>query len=300
MYNKFVFSLVLSCFIVSCSPPSEIQPPAFNPAKFGIAERNVTYCVMDGVPLKMDVYYPLAADGPSPAVVYVHGGGWVEGSRDSIFGAVDVKSMQEAGYLMVSVDYRLAPRYKFPAMIEDVKCAIRYLRAHAVSYNLDPSKIGVIGASAGGHLASLLGLTDDSDFDTGEYRDYSSRAQAVVDLFGPADLAPEYARKLFFDPLEVFGTADGDAAIFFDASPVNYVTPDDPPFLIIHGNLDTTVPPLQSKMLFKALQAAGVSSELIPVKKAGHNLTQEGLEPITPSLEEIEERIMLFWDLHLK
>jgi acetyl esterase/lipase len=185
-------------------------------------------------------------------------------------------------------------------MIEDVKCAVRYLRVHAVSYNLDPSKIGAVGASAGGHLAALLGLTDDKDFNVGDYSKYSSRVQVVVDLFGPTDLAPEYARKLFFDPTEVFGASDGNDTIFFDASPVNYVTPDDPPILIFHGNLDETVPPLQSKMLFKALQAEGVPSEYVVVKKAGHNFEQLGQEPISPSLEEVKTKIMAFLELHLK
>lgn len=301
MRKKFSLPLIFVCLAAACGRVSERQPADFNPAKAGTVERGITYCTMDGVPLTMDVYYPLTVGEPAPVVIYVHGGGWVEGSKDSLPSVVGVDALQAAGYLTVSVDYRLAPQHKFPAMIEDVKCAVRHLRARADSYNLDPDRFGAIGASAGGHLVSLLGLTDDnSDFDVGEYLAYSSRVQAVVDLFGPSNLAPEYARKLFFDPEEVFGVADGNDRIFFDASPVNYVTSDDPPFLIFHGNQDTTVPPLQSKMLFKALQAEGIPVELIPIRKAGHNLLPSGQEPISPSLEEIEAKIMLFWEQNLK
>jgi acetyl esterase/lipase len=159
-----------------------------------------------------------------------------EGGRDG------VSRIAKAGFLVVSVNYRLAPEYEFPAMIEDVKCAVRSLRAHADLYNLDPNRIGVFGSSAGGHLVSMLGTTDESaGFDVGEYLKYSSRAQAVVDMFGPADLTAELANgsdtvNSAFDNF--------DRAL---ASPVTYVTSDDPPFLILHGEKDALVPIAQSE-----------------------------------------------------
>lgn len=230
---------------------TSIPSSTFDSSKLGTPERDVTYCTMEGVELKMDIRYPRSTDGRWPVAMYVHGGGWTGGDKKGGAGAEDISGLQKAGFLVVSVNYRLAPEYKFPAMIEDVKCAVRFLRARAAEYNLDPDHIGAWGSSAGGHLVALLGLADESaGWDVGEYLEYSSRVQAVVDMFGPADLTVPFSGG--YDNLKdtVFGGFD--AAL---ASPVTYATPGDPPFLILHGDKDELVPITQSETLLARLQA---------------------------------------------
>ncbi len=268
-------------------------PYIFDSSKLGTLAEDVTYCVMEGVALKMDIYYPAVNNGLFPVTMYVHGGGWRSGNKGAGTGQADIPFLQRAGFLVVSVNYRLAPEYKFPAMIEDVKCAVRYLRANAGQYNLDPERIGVWGTSAGGHLVAMLGATDESaGFDVGEYLEYSSRVQAVVVMFGPADLT--------------VGTGDGRRArnIFGDfdlalASPVTYVSADDPPFLILHGEEDTTVSIRQAEILLAALTEAGVPAELVPVVNAGHSFLPVG-GPIRPSRMEISQMVVDFFEKQLK
>lgn len=299
----------LACSLLQNQPTAETAPTAaatqppgpaeahdpLDSSKPGTVKRDVTYCTADGVELKMDLYYPTAnEEGPFPAAIYVHGGGWSSGRKTSGAGAADIPFLQAAGFLTVSVDYRLAPEYEFPAMLEDVKCAVRSLRAHAGEYRLDPNRIGVWGSSAGGHLAALLGTTDESaGFDTGEYPAYSSRVQAVVDMFGPADLTGSFGGG-YQNARRVFGNFD--LAL---ASPVTYVSADDPPFLILHGEQDALVPIEQSRILLAALQAAGVPAELVPVKNAGHGFKPAGGE-IAPSREEISAMVVSFFETHLK
>lgn len=287
------------CFFFFSLTACQSLPQTFEASKLGTIERDVTYCTMDGFALKMDIYYPVTKEQQWPMIMYVHSGGWTSGTKN--VGLINRHAFQEAGFLLVSVEYRLAPDYKFPAMIEDVKCAVRFLRAHADEYNIDPERFGVIGLSAGGNLASLLGVTDQTaGFEVGEYLQYSSRVQAVVDVCGIADLTPPFTKTLFFDRKEVFGTFDDRDPIFAKASPVRYVTPDDPPFLIFHGEFDTTVPPKQSVRLFNHLKAEGVEAELIMVKNADHSFVSVNKDPISPSLEEIGSRILRFFKQKLK
>ena len=266
----------------------------FDSSKLGTVAKDITYCTVDGVELKMDVYYPSENIGRFPVTMYVHGGGWSSGDKAQGAGVVEISELQQAGFLVVSVNYRLAPEYEFPAMIEDVKCAVRSLRAHADEYNLDPNRIGVWGGSAGGHLVNLLGTTDESaGFDVGEYLEYSSRVQAVVDMFGPADLTVQFEGG-YESASRVFGGFD--AAL---ASPVTYVTADDPPFLMLHGEKDALVPIEQSDILLAALQAAGVPAELVPVANAGHSFKPNGGQ-ISPSRKEITQLVVTFFEEALK
>ena len=159
----------------------------FDTAKYGTIDRDVTYCTQDGLAQAMDIYYP-PSGGPWSGLIFVHGGGWAEGDKAPL-----PVNPAGAGYLVASINYRMYPAYRFPAMIEDVKCAIRYLRAHAAAYNLDPDRIALIGHSAGGHLAALAGLAGESaGWDTGPYLEQSSRVQAVVVMSGPTDLTREF------------------------------------------------------------------------------------------------------------
>src|SRR5207253_7695708 len=135
-----------------------------------------------------DVYLPtVRVSGPSPVVMYVHGGGWTSGDKSWVDGVLKESEFTGRGYLVAAVNYRLAPQYRWPAQIEDVKCAVRYLRANAATYNIDPNRIGAWGTSAGGHLVALMGLAGpDAGLEgKGGNPDQSSRVQAVVDMFGP-------------------------------------------------------------------------------------------------------------------
>lgn len=316
MKRLFSFLAVLSSAALACgflTPPATVavltvQPSTPQPANPSRPTRNdpsasaskvqkdITYCTVDGVELKMDIYDPKNATGITPLVVYIHGGGWSSGSKNGGAGIVDAYALLDAGFTVASLDYRLAPQYKMPAMIEDVKCAIRSLRAHASDYNIDPYKIGVWGGSAGGHLVNMLGTSDQSaGFDVGEYLDQSSRVQAVVDMFGPTDLTIEFSGGYAGLKDKVFG--DFSAV---QASPVTYISADDPPFLILQGNADQVVPLSQSQGFYDKLTAAGVSAELVIVQNAGHAFKPMTAQPINPTREEITQRVVAFFNKHLR
>lgn len=262
--------------------------PAFDPEKRSGADYDVIYCTMDGVDLGMDFYYP-DSGGPWPVLLFVHGGGWTEGDKSSL-----LIKFTESGYLVASLNYRMYPNHRFPAMIEDVKCAIRFLRAHARQYNLDPDRIALIGHSAGGHLVALAGLADRSaGWDVGQYSFRSSRVQAVVVLSAPSDLTRTFPALVDELLQGVFG-----AGQLISGSPVTYASPDDPPVLIIHGDADPAVPVEQAYLLQAALISAGVPVELLIVQNGGH-----GLEPVgnvtIPAWDGIFQKVMIFLEQHL-
>jgi acetyl esterase/lipase len=241
----------------------------------------------------MDVYFPAIQNGPAPAIVYVHGGGWSQGDKSNGVVNSETSLLTNTGFVVFSVNYRLAP----PAMIEDVKCAIRSIRAHAAEYNIYPNHIGALGASAGGHLVSLLGTSDTgAGFDIGEYLEYSSRVQAVVDLFGPPDLTLQnFSDEQIQNAGQVF-TADQ----LVPASPVTYISPDDPPFLILHGDRDSVVPLEQSQVLYNALTSGGVSADLVIVQNAGHGFQSDTNVAIHPTYQQISQLIVEFFERQLK
>jgi acetyl esterase/lipase len=253
---------------------------------------------MDGVPLQADIYFAQNGSGMAPLLIFIHGGGWTGGSRSSGMGFEGLQALSYSGYTLASIDYRLAPRYKMPAMIEDVKCAVRSFRAHAAAYGIDPDRIGIVGASAGAHLAAMLGTAGESaGFDVGEYTQYSSRVQAVVDMAGPADLTIPFIADYEQAAVRIFGTTDPDNPLFAAASPVNWLSPDDPPFLILHGEDDRTVPLSQSQEFYEKLIAAGVDAELIVVKHAGHGMDSPDQ---SPAREELARKILDFFQTKLK
>ncbi len=276
----------------------EPQPASFDPALPGTAQKDITYGTADGVELKMDVYYPSTMDGPWPVVMYVHGGGWMKGDKSDGAGSGLTQQLVERGFLVVAVNYRLAPAYRFPAMIEDVQCAVRYMRAHSSLYNIDPDRIGAYGGSAGGHLVALLGTADETAGFSCEcgYAEESSRVQAVADLFGPADLTVAFEGGAVGKALgeKVFGATDADSPLLRDASPVSWASSDDPPFLIIHGENDRLVPISQSETLLDTLTAAGVPAKLVRVANAGHGLVPEGGMP-EPGRDETDQMIVDFF-----
>lgn len=270
--------------------------------------RTVVYCGNGGVAETMDVYEPQPAPAhPVPAVVDVHGGGWVLGDATLIAGTVDgdvEAALVGRGWVFISINYRLAPGSKWPAQIEDAMCAVRYVRAHAGQLHVDPARIGALGASAGGQLVSLLGLAGpQAGFSVGPYLDQSSRVQAVVDQYGPADLtAPDWASSPVAQRLspEVFGVpVGGHTAVLVGASPVTYVAPGAPPFLVVQGAEDTVVPPTQSTELVRRLTGAGNRATLIMVQHAGHGLVPTGGGDVSPSMTQVAGRVVQFFTVHL-
>jgi acetyl esterase/lipase len=279
--------------------PATAEPAADLQALEGSIANDVTYCTSgDGVELKMDVYYPDSLDEPVPAVVFIHGGGWSSGDKRQ--GAELFTTLVHSNFLVVSLNYRLAPQFPYPAQIQDVKCAVRHLRANAAAYGLDPDRIGAMGTSAGAHLAAMLGLTDATEaWDTGAYLDQSSKVAAVVDFFGPMDLSQEFPGIASALGEQVFGATSASDQVLVEASPVTYITPDDPPFLIIHGAADEFVPPSQSQILYDRLTAAGVPAELVLVEGGRHAFIAEAY-PVRPSRVEIAARVAAFFREHLK
>jgi acetyl esterase/lipase len=289
----------------SGNPASELtQRPEQGNTPLVEVERieDVVYGKGGGRELRLDIVRP-RKKSPTlmPVVVWVHGGAWWAGSRKGGPGRI----LAGHGYFVASIEYRLSGEAKFPAQIEDCKCAVRYLRAHARKYNIDPDRMGAWGSSAGGHLVALLGTSGGAkDLEgKGGWEDQSSRVQAVCDWFGPTDF-PKMGR-----PHEdtnspecqlVGGTLTDKADVVRTANPITYVSPDDPPFLVMHGENDNTVPINQSELLCEALKNTGVEVTLVRVKNAGHGFGAPGGQPIAPSQAEIRQQVVKFFDKHLK
>ncbi len=243
---------------------------------------------------KLDLYLPAGADHPLPVVVWIHGGGWRAGSKDRC----PAVGLLRKGFAVASVNYRLSQHAPFPAQIEDCKAAIRWLRANAKKYNLDPNHIGVWGGSAGGHLVALLGTSGDVKQLEGKSGnlDQSSRVQCVVDFFGPTDLtrvSPQQNKPDSPVSLLLGGPLPEKKELAVKASPVTYITKDDPPFLILHGDQDDVVPINQSELLDEALRKAGVDCTFIRVTGNGHG----GPDFLAP---KNRKTIVEFFEKHLK
>ena len=238
---------------------------------------DIEYARVDSVSLRLDLYLPTNSPGPTPLVVWIHGGAWMSGSKEDC-AAPDVLG---DAYAVASIDYRLTQTAPFPAQLDDCKAAVRWLRAHAGDYGIDASRIGAWGESAGGHLAALLGTSGnvpELEGTVGDDLSTSSRVQAVCDFCGPTDLAAMVAQLLEIDPetpmypfvLLLGGTLDEKAELARLASPVSHVDASDPPFLIVHDDQDDVVPYAQATSFYSALASAGVDASLYTVGGAGH------------------------------
>jgi acetyl esterase/lipase len=250
--------------------------------------RTVTYCVEGGQALAMTLFAPSTVGTSRPAVLEVHGGGWQHGSRMlSLSESGAATDLAGAGFVVASIDYRLAPANPWPDQIIDAKCAVRYLRAHADDLGIDPNRIAALGTSAGGQLVSLLGTTGSSAlWDTGPYPDESSAVEAVVDEFGPADLdAGGWPAGSIAMIHRVFGAAPGTPSpVLAQASPVTHVSAGDPPFLIVQGNDDQVVPMTQSEQLAAQLRTDHIPVDLVMVDGGRHGLETPGENPSPPAI----------------
>ena len=249
--------------------------------------KDLEYANVDGESLRLDLYLPEKSDTKPPLLVWIHGGGWTKGSK-SQFNQIFVHLTAE-GYAAASIDYRLDGLVSHPKQIHDCKGAIRWLRANADKYGYDVTRIGVGGGSAGGHLVLLLGLSkgvEELEGDVGGNLDQSSQVHAVVDLYGPSALG------LFAEDSERF-RHNKTPELLKSASPVTYLSEDDPPVLIFHGDKDQVVPLGQSEHVHKRYQESELESALHVIEGAGHG----GPQFSDPTRYELVKQ---FLDRHIK
>lgn len=260
-----------------------------------IVETGVEYSKVGDESLQLNIARP-KSDEKAPAILCIHGGGFRAGKRE--YWDARCKKMAERGYVAATVTYRLAPQHQFPAAIHDVKAAVRWLRANAERYHIDPERIGVTGDSAGGHLAQFLGVTEGvPEFEgTGGSAQQPSHVRCVVNIYGPSDFTKSYGKSVDADvvlPLWLGGDLDHERHRHVLASPLNWVTPDAAPTLLIHGTEDKYVAFEQAQWMYDRMKAADVKVELLKLEGAGHGF--KGAD-----LEKSEAAMFEFFDRHLK
>ena len=246
------------------------QSPATSQADLGevTVEQNVLYGSVQGTELRLDVYQPAVDQGTAsrPAVLLIHGGGWVSFDKSTMRGMGQF--LARNGFVAFAVDYRLfqGTKNRWPVQLDDVQRAVRWVRAHASKYNVNPDRIGAFGHSAGAQLAALLGMEDTRDNSDPELAKYSSRVQAVVEVSGPTDLTVQDDPEGTIFLTGFFGVDYAkQPAVWQDASPVFHVNKHDAPFLIVHGTKDDDVPIAQAQELYDKLHAAGVQVKFVKV-----------------------------------
>ena len=280
--------------------PADARRPRERPDLPNVdVQRDLVYKQVNGHTLQLDIYSPKSITHPLPVVLWIHGHHWARGSKDQR----PPVNLIAQGYMVVSLDYRLSGEAPFPAAIEDCKAAVRWLRANAVTYHIDPDHIGAWGHSAGAHLAALLGTSGGvAELEgAGDNSSFSSRVQAVCDMSGPSDLLQFYetvsssndgSGRRAKSSIEQFlgGPVEQNRAKAIAASPVSYVSRDDAAFLIIHGENDMSIPVSQSEVFSDKLKAAGVDVTLEVAKGRGHGV----------GAPNFASEIISFFDKHLK
>src|SRR5438132_623534 len=269
----------LAVTIAAAVLSAEIAQPLLarrQPIEFANAavERSLVYKRVNGIVLTLDLYRPEGVSGLLPVILCVHGGHWDAGGKDRC----PAVTLVQDGYAVASINYRLTRTAPFPAQIEDCKAAVRWIRANASNHHLDPDHIGAWGSSAGGHLVALPGTSGGVPEleGSGDNMQYSSRVQAVCDVAGPADLPAMTnlgPKRMFAIEALLGGPLEKDKAKAITASPIHYVSKDDPPFLIVHGEGDRVIPVEQSQRFYEALQKAGVNATL-KILPVGHQAVQ--------------------------
>lgn len=272
---RLIFALLLCVTLVYAQPPSPSQIHGRMP-KGTVIHGNIPYNIDTLKKHLLDIYLPADAKGKAPLVVFIHGGGWIGNDKYADMGYMTntINAMLENGFAIASIDYRFAQNAVFPAILQDCNKAVSFLYDNADKYSLDKNRIALMGFSAGGHLASLMGTSQNNKVEnlyfTASYRPFTYKA--VVDFYGPTDLvllpgnedekSPE-GILIGAKPLERPDLAKA-------ASPITYIDKNDPPFLIYHGEKDNIVSNKQSKLFSAWLKYYGVKNELTIVKDAPH------------------------------
>lgn len=251
-------------------------------------KKDILYCNDQ----KLDIYYPRKAVlAKAPAVIYMHGGGWENNDKASEASMLDMlEPLRDEGYAIVSIDYRKLPQFSYPAPVQDALCSVRYINAEQKNLGLEPQKIALFGFSAGGHLAAMVGTMDSKNALTeGQvYADQPSRVKAVVTLAGLLDFDEGLRNNNVLRIRYFLKNAN-----WHSAAPIAYVTPDDPPFLLIHGLQDQYVSPEQDILFAKKLTENGVASEVLHINNAEHGLGEVG-GPISMPREQVAQKIRDF------
>jgi acetyl esterase/lipase len=267
------------------TPPDEI-----------VFEAGIEFSKPGGEALQLDLARPKTPAGKCPAILCIHGGGFRAGKREGWDGRC--KMLAEHGYVAVTATYRLAPKFPYPAAVYDVKAAVRWLRANAATYSIDPDRIGVTGDSAGGHLAQFLGVTGGvADFEgDGGNPGVSSRVTCVVNWYGPSDFTKSYGKSVDAAevlPLWLGGDDTKEHKKHIQASPLYWVTPAAAPTLLLHGTKDPYVAFEQAEWIRDRLKAAEVEVEMVAFEGAGHGF--KGADA-----EKAQKAMVDFFDRHLK
>lgn len=297
---QIIGTLVLLLFVVVVISvlAQRRDPTEFPKVPEGITvHRDITYVTDGHERQKLDLYVPDTGEN-LPLIIWVHGGAWLGGDKRHY----NPREYLKSGYAGASINYRLSQHAIFPAQIEDVKAAVRWLRANAETYRLDPDRFAAWGSSAGGHLVAMLGTTGNvNEFEVGENLEVSSRVQAVVDYYGPTDFLQMDAHRLpdglVHDAPDspesklVGGPIQEHKDRVARANPITYVSEDDSPFLIIHGDQDKLVPYQQSVLLKNALEKTGVPVTFYKVDGGGHGWFRDSKVP---------ELTKAFLEKHLK
>jgi len=319
--SHWAFTFLFVCFAVWVTAADAFSQERRRSPGLQPTYANVPYVPNGGDRQQLDIFLPpnYKEREKLPVLVWIHGGSWQSGSKDDMKMILPLMPLLmggkgnfiSQGYACVSINYRFIRQAPFPAQIEDCKTAIRWLRANAETYNLDPDRIGVWGVSAGGHLSAILGTSPHKkEFEVGENLEYSSAVQAVVDIFGPTDFTiifdifenppPEIAQLLEGRDLDALaqmalgGPVSEKRELISLMSPIVHITKDCPPFLIIHGTEDKLVPFSQSERFFDALKKAGVNVEFEIVEGGGHDQT------IITQSRGLFPKIADFFETHVK
>jgi acetyl esterase/lipase len=297
----------VSCFCLICTvalaqPAKKTDAPKrpFQPPENVIFEKDVQYGQAGEIKLLLDILQPKQPSAkPRPAIVFIHGGGWSGGSKESALGQL-APFAASGDYFCASVEYRLSGVAIWPAQIHDCKAAIRWLKANAKKYNIDPEKIGIWGGSAGGHLVSLLGVSAGVKALEGDNGSpgQSSRVACVVDYCGPSDFlgiarVKEATPQRAYDPVSKLlgGPIEEKKEAAIAASPVTYASKDAAPILIVHGTDDTTVPLDQAEVFYAALKKAGADATFIKVLGGPHSINGG---------QALLERVQTFFEKYLR
>jgi len=293
--SRLRLAAVAAAVCLACSVAALRLPDAV------VTEADVDYGEAGGQKLLLDVFRPAIQNGPAPAVLIIHGGGWAGGDKKEPVYRQMAETLARAGYVVFNANYRLARNgtNRYPAALDDVQRAVRWIRANAGRYDVAPRRIGALGASAGGHLAALLGTRETRDNSDRQLARHSSKVQCVVDVFGPADFTVRDGQPL--NPAAIgilmnfLGKTPQEAPdLYREASPVAHVDRGDAPFLIFHGDRDMLVPIDQSRRLHAALQKAGVPSELVVMQGEGHGFARR------ENQERFAAASLAFFDRHLR
>lgn len=246
----------------------------------------------------MDIVFPMEKEKKYPCIVWICGGAWKEMSTSAHLAYLSRLAME--GFVVASVQYRTSNQVIFPAQLEDIKAAVRYLRAHSEQYSIQEDAFGVMGESAGAHLAAMTALTGDrKEWDKGWYLDESSAVQAACTWYLPSDMekmierTADYMKAAAPESLLIGGNASVDREKAAMASPASYVSPAAPPFLMFHGTEDRTVPFSQSQAMYEKLEAAGAQVSLVAIEGADH-------ADVHFFQKEIWDRIICFFQDKLK